>query len=70
MPSTIRVVEVLAALSLTTDLASGLPFEKGLRTCLVGEAFGRELGLSESDFTTAQDTAVGGQWFDVYAYDV
>ena len=25
----VRVVEVLAALSLTTDLASGLPFEKG-----------------------------------------
>lgn len=49
VPSTIRVVEVLAALSLTTDLASGVPFEKGLRTCLVGEAFGRELGLGESD---------------------
>lgn len=30
---TIRVAEVLAALSLTTDLASGVPFEKGLATC-------------------------------------
>jgi hypothetical protein len=28
----IRVAEVFAALSLTTDPASGVPFEKGLRT--------------------------------------
>jgi hypothetical protein len=28
----IRVAEGFAALSLTTDLASGLSFEKGLRT--------------------------------------
>jgi len=41
----IRVVEVLAALSLTTDLASGVAFEKGLRTCAVAAAFGRDLGL-------------------------
>jgi HD-GYP domain-containing protein (c-di-GMP phosphodiesterase class II)/DNA-binding CsgD family transcriptional regulator len=45
----IRVAEVLAALSLTTDLASGLPFEKGLRTCLVATAFGRVLRLAEAD---------------------
>jgi len=32
------VAEVLAALSLTTDLASGVPFEKGLRTCAVATA--------------------------------
>ena len=31
----IRVAEVFAALSLTTDLASGVPFEKGLQTCVV-----------------------------------
>jgi hypothetical protein len=45
----IRVVEVLAALSLTTDLASGVPFEKGLRTCAVATAFARSLGLDEAD---------------------
>ena len=39
------VTEVFAALSLTTDLASGLPFEKGLRTCLVATAFAGTLGL-------------------------
>jgi HD-GYP domain-containing protein (c-di-GMP phosphodiesterase class II) len=49
VPSTIRVVEVLAALSLTTDLGSGVAFEKGLQSCLVGEAFARELRLPESD---------------------
>jgi len=30
---------MLAALSLTTDLAAGMPFEKGLRTCLVATQF-------------------------------
>jgi hypothetical protein len=31
-----RLIDVLAALSLTTDLAAGMPFERGLRACLVG----------------------------------
>ena len=41
----VRVVEVLAAVSLTTDLASGMPFEKGLQTCAVAASFARSLGL-------------------------
>jgi HD-GYP domain-containing protein (c-di-GMP phosphodiesterase class II)/DNA-binding CsgD family transcriptional regulator len=45
----VRVAEVLAALSLTTDLASGLPVEKGLRTCLVATAFAGALGLGTAD---------------------
>lgn len=45
----IRVAEVFAALSLTTDLASGVPFEKGLQTCAVATAFGKALGLTEAD---------------------
>jgi HD-GYP domain-containing protein (c-di-GMP phosphodiesterase class II) len=44
-----RVVEVMAALSMTTDLASGLPFEKGLQVCLVGDALGEELGLGATE---------------------
>jgi hypothetical protein len=32
-----RLVDVLAALSLTTDLATGFPFERGLRACLVAD---------------------------------
>lgn len=59
----IRVVEVLAALSLTTDLASGLPFEKGLRTCCVADEFAGALGLSAQErsvvFHTALLRAVG-----------
>jgi HD-GYP domain-containing protein (c-di-GMP phosphodiesterase class II) len=39
VPDSIRIAEVLGALSLTTDLGSGLPFEKGLRTCAVASAF-------------------------------
>lgn len=49
--SRIRVAEVFAALSLTTDLASGMPFEKGLQTCAVATAFGGALGLDEADRT-------------------
>jgi hypothetical protein len=47
----IRVVEVLAAVSLTTDIASGVAFEKGLRTCAVATAFGRELGLPHDELS-------------------
>ncbi len=61
--STIRVAEVLAALSLTTDLASGVPFEKGLATCAVSTAFAGALGLDTDDrravFHTALLRAVG-----------
>ncbi|MEV5833934.1 HD domain-containing phosphohydrolase [Nocardia sp. NPDC052112] len=47
--SSIRVTEVLAALSLTTDLATGMPFEKGLATCLVASALADRIGLDEAD---------------------
>ena len=40
---------MLAALSLTTDLAAGMPFEKGLRVCLVADGIARELGLGEAE---------------------
>ncbi len=33
------LVDVLAPLSLTTDLATGFPFERGLRACLVAVTF-------------------------------
>lgn len=45
----IRVADVLGALSLTTDLGSGLPFEKGLRTCAVASAFAEALDLGLAD---------------------
>lgn len=62
-PAELPVVEVLAALSLTTDLASGLPFEKGLQTCLVATAFADGLGWAEHErrvvFQTALLRAIG-----------
>ncbi len=49
MAGRIRLAEILGALSLTTDLGTGVPFEKGLRTCLVscGLAELLDVGLAE-----------------------
>lgn len=49
VPATVRLAEVLAALSLATDLANAFPFEKGLRNCLLAVLIGRELGLEAQD---------------------
>jgi len=45
----IRLAEVLSALSLTTDLGSGVPFEKGLRTCVVASQLSEALALDIAD---------------------
>lgn len=61
--ASIRVTEVLAALSLTTDLATGMPFDKSLSTCLVATAVAHRLGLCAADsqvvFHAALLSAVG-----------
>jgi HD-GYP domain-containing protein (c-di-GMP phosphodiesterase class II) len=44
-----RLAEVLGALSLTTDLGAGVPFEKGLRTCVVASLLADALGLRQGD---------------------
>ena len=54
----VRVVEVLAAISLTTDIAGGMPFEKGLRTTLVASEFGRRLALGPHEQTVVYQTAL------------
>lgn len=54
----IRVAEVMAALSLTTDLATGVPFEKGLRVCLVADEFLRRTGADESMRRTVFQTTL------------
>jgi HD-GYP domain-containing protein (c-di-GMP phosphodiesterase class II) len=41
----VRVVELLAALSLATDLGTGQPMEHGLRTCVLAGRAGEKLGL-------------------------
>ena len=54
----IRVAEVLAALSLTTDLATGAPFEKGLRVCLVADELARRTGFTEAGRTAVFQTTL------------
>jgi hypothetical protein len=69
--SRIRVAEVCAALSLTTDLATGVPFVKCLRCCAVATACGSVLGLPEADRVRPGPTAVAeffavvGSWTPV-----
>ncbi|HEX7297587.1 MAG TPA: HD domain-containing phosphohydrolase [Solirubrobacteraceae bacterium] len=41
--------ELLAALSLATDLGNGFPLEKTLRTCLIALAVGRRLDLDDAE---------------------
>ena len=48
-PNGVRVADLLSALSLTTDLGSGVPFEKGLRTCVAATAFAEALDLGLTD---------------------
>src|SRR5215472_9457159 len=49
MEGVTRLAEVLVALSLTTDLGSGVPFEKGLRTSVVASRLAQALDLSLAD---------------------
>jgi HD-GYP domain-containing protein (c-di-GMP phosphodiesterase class II) len=43
----LRLAELIAALSLATDLGMGQPMEHALRTCLLSIRLGKELGVSE-----------------------
>jgi hypothetical protein len=49
----VRTAEVIATLSLATDLATGLPLEHGLRSTLVAMRLAERLGV---DPQTAADT--------------
>jgi HD-GYP domain-containing protein (c-di-GMP phosphodiesterase class II) len=49
----VRLVNVLAALSLTTDLATGFAFERGLRACLIADGLARALGLGPAEHRAA-----------------
>lgn len=46
-PTTTRLADLLGTLSLSTDLAAGVPMETSLRTCLVAVRVARALGLAE-----------------------
>src|SRR5450755_3337931 len=49
MRDRLRLAEILGALSLTTDLGAGVPFEKGLRTCVVASVLAEHLELTRGD---------------------
>jgi HD-GYP domain-containing protein (c-di-GMP phosphodiesterase class II) len=56
----VRVSEVLAAVSLTTDLATGVPFERGLATALVAGRLAAAAALSADERTVVFHTALLG----------
>ena len=49
MSEELRLADLLAALSLTTDLAMGQPPEKSIRACVVATEVARHLGLPEPE---------------------
>jgi hypothetical protein len=53
-----RLAELLAALSLTTDLAGGVPFEKGLQVCVLADEFLRGLEVDETTRGTVFQAAL------------
>src|SRR3979411_840934 len=46
-----RVAEVVAVLSMATDLGLGLPMEHAVRTCLLSMELGRRLGMSSAELS-------------------
>ena len=54
----LRLAEVVAALSLATDLGTGHPLERSLRACLLGLHFGAELGYDTATLTDIYYTAL------------
>ena len=55
---TIRIAEVLAAVSLTTDVAAGMSFEKGLQTCAVATRLARLAGGDDRHVRVVFETAL------------
>ncbi len=48
-PHSVRLVDLLAPLSLVTDLGMGQPAEDAMRACFLGTGLARRMGLSEAD---------------------
>ena len=48
-PAPLRLAELVAALSLATDLGTGQPMEHALRVCLLAVSLGDELGVDEAE---------------------
>jgi HD-GYP domain-containing protein (c-di-GMP phosphodiesterase class II)/DNA-binding CsgD family transcriptional regulator len=58
MPPSYPLTEVLAAVSLATDLGSGFAPEKGLRCCIVAVAIGREAQLDDPELADVFQAAL------------
>jgi HD-GYP domain-containing protein (c-di-GMP phosphodiesterase class II) len=56
----VRFAEVVASLSLATDLAGGLPLEHGLRRSLLAVWLGEDLGLSSDELSDVYYVALLG----------
>jgi len=57
-PDRLRLSELIAALSLATDLGMGQPMAQALRTNLIALELGRRLGLSERDLADTYYTTL------------
>ena len=51
MPEDLRLAELMAALSLATDLGVGQPLEQALRTCLIALELADSVGISGDDLS-------------------
>jgi response regulator RpfG family c-di-GMP phosphodiesterase len=49
MPVRLRLADLLGSLSIVADLGFGLPPQTAMRSCLVGTALARELGVTQGD---------------------
>src|SRR6516225_8817851 len=54
----LRLVELLGAISLATDLGTGQPYFHGVRTSVLAVAVGRELGLDDAAVAAVQQVAL------------
>ena len=54
----LRLTELLASVSLATDLATGQPPGHALRTCVLSVALGHELGIGPDDVRTVHQFAL------------
>jgi HD-GYP domain-containing protein (c-di-GMP phosphodiesterase class II) len=52
-PATVRLAEVLAALSLATDAGNGFPLEKSLRNAVIAVRLGERIGLAPRELSDA-----------------
>lgn len=56
--SNLRLAELIAALSLATDLGMGQPLEQALRTCLISLEIGERLGLTADELSAVYYVAL------------